>query len=57
MSDKDAKDFASTSHKGLAMRVKKEILNQLKTEYAFMMGNHHIKPTPPRVGLDDENTY
>lgn len=57
MSDKDAKDFASTSHKGLPTRVKKEILNQLKTEYAFMLGNHHIKPTPPRVGLDDENTY
>lgn len=57
MDKKSAKDFASTSHKGLPSRVKKEILNQLKTEYAFMLGNHHIKPTPPRVGLDDENVY
>ena len=30
MSDKDAKDFASTSHKGLPKKVKQEILNKLK---------------------------
>jgi hypothetical protein len=41
MSDKDAKDFASTSHKGLPKKVKQEILNKLK-EYANKMGRDHL---------------
>lgn len=41
MSDKDAKDFASTSHKGLPRKVKQEILNRLK-EYANKMGRDHL---------------
>ena len=41
MSDKDAKDFASTSHKGLPRKVKQEILNRLK-EYANKMGTDHL---------------
>jgi hypothetical protein len=41
MSDKDAKDFASTSHKGLPKKVKQEILNKLK-EYANSMGRDHL---------------
>ena len=30
MSDKDVKDFASTSHKGLPRKVKQELLTKLK---------------------------
>ena len=41
MSDKDAKDFASTSHKGLPKKVKQEILNKIK-EYANKMGRDHL---------------
>jgi len=41
MSKKDAKDFASTSHKGLPRKVKQEILNKLK-EYANKMGRDHL---------------
>jgi len=41
MSDKDAKDFASTSHKGLPRKVKQEILNRLK-EYANKMGTNTL---------------
>ena len=33
MSDKDAKDYASTSHKGLPNHVKQEILNRLMLFY------------------------
>ena len=39
MSDKDVKDFASTSHKGLPKKVKQEILHKLK-EYASKMGTN-----------------
>lgn len=55
MSDKDAKDFASTSHKGLPSHVKKEILNRLKTEYGLMLPNHHVQHAAPAMGLDDED--
>jgi len=41
MKKKDAKDFASTSHKGLPRKVKQEILNRLK-EYANKMGRDHL---------------
>ena len=41
MSKKDAKDFASTPHKGLPKKVKQEILNKLK-EYANKMGRDHL---------------
>ncbi len=53
MDKSDAKDFASTSHKGLPNHVKKEILNRLKKEYALMMPNHNIKPAAPAQSLDD----
>ena len=53
MSDKDAKDFASTSHKGLPNRVKKEILNRLKQEYGLMLPGHNIKPAAPAQSLED----
>ncbi|WP_292313070.1 hypothetical protein, partial [Marivivens sp.] len=41
MKKSDAKDFASTSHKGLPKKVKQEILNKLK-EYANSMGRDHL---------------
>ena len=53
MDDKDAKDFASTSHKGLPNRVKQEILNRLKNEYGLMLPGHNIKPASPAQSLDD----
>lgn len=40
MSKKDAKDFASTKHKGLPTKVKKEIYKRLKQEYARMDNRH-----------------
>ena len=54
MTDKDAKDFASTSHKGLPNHIKKEILNRLKTEYG-LMNSKHLMPAAPAMGLDDED--
>ena len=39
MKKSDAKDYASTSHKGLPRKVKQEILNKLK-EYANKMGTN-----------------
>jgi hypothetical protein len=54
MTDKDAKDFASTSHKGLPNHIKKEILNKLKTEYG-LMNSKHLMPAAPAMGLDDED--
>lgn len=54
MSDKDAKDFASTKHKGLPNHIKKEILNRLKTEYG-LMNSKHLMPAAPAMGLDDED--
>jgi hypothetical protein len=53
MDDKDAKDFASTSHKGLPNRVKQEILNRLKNEYGLMLPGHNVKPAAPAQSLDD----
>ena len=41
MSDKDVKDFASTSHKGLPRKVKQELLTKLK-EYASKMGTNTL---------------
>jgi hypothetical protein len=41
MKKSDAKDFASTKHKGLPKKVKQEILNKLK-EYANKMGTDHL---------------
>ena len=41
MKKSDAKDFASTKHKGLPKKVKQEILNKLK-EYANSMGRDHL---------------
>ena len=41
MSNKDAKDYASTKHKGLPKRVRQEILNKLK-EYSNKMGRDHL---------------
>ena len=41
MKKSDAKDFASTKHKGLPKKVKQEILNKLK-EYANKMGRDHL---------------
>jgi len=56
MSDKDAKDFASTSHKGLPNHIKKEILTRLKNEYAIALGHHQTKPAAPAQGLADKNS-
>jgi len=41
MKKSDAKDFASTKHKGLPKKVKQEILHKLK-EYANKMGRDHL---------------
>ena len=51
MSKKDAKDYASTKHKGLPNRVKQEILNRLKTEYAF----YHTQTRARKRDHDDDN--
>lgn len=40
MSKKDAKDFASTKHKGLPNKVKKEIIKRIKQEYATIDNRH-----------------
>jgi hypothetical protein len=53
MNKSDAKDFASTSHKGLPNHVKKEILNRLKNEYGLMLPGHNVKPAAPAQSLDD----
>lgn len=52
MKKSDAKDFASTKHKGLPNHVKQEILNRLK-EYALTIPGHNIKPAAPAQSLDD----
>lgn len=60
MKKKDAKDFASTSHKGLPKKVKQEILNRLK-EYANKMGTDHLGgdsiPSSNKGGLRDNDGY
>ena len=60
MSDKDAKDFASTPHKGLPKKVRQEILNKLK-EYANKMGTDHLGgddyTSSKKGGLRDNDGY
>ena len=60
MSKKDAKDFASTKHKGLPRKVKQEILNKLK-EYASKMGTNTLGgddyTTSRKGGLRDFDGY
>ena len=61
MSKKDAKDFASTPHKGLPKKVKLEIVKRLK-EYANKMGLDHlggdsIPSNKKRGGLRDFDGY
>ena len=51
MSKKDAKDYASTKHKGLPKKVKQEILNRLKKEYAF----YHVQTRAKKRDHDDDN--
>lgn len=52
MKKSDAKDFASTKHKGLPNHVKTEILKRLK-EYALMLPGHNVKPSAPAQSLED----
>jgi len=60
MSDKDVKDFASTSHKGLPKKVKQELLTKLK-EYSNKMGRDHLGgdsiPSAKKGGLRDFDGY
>ena len=60
MKASDAKDFASTSHKGLPRKVKQEILNRLK-EYANKMGTDHLGgddyTSSKKGGLRDNDGY
>ena len=60
MSKKDAKDFASTSHKGLPKKVKQEIARKLR-EYANKMGTNTMGgdsiPSAKKGGLRDFDGY
>ena len=60
MKKSDAKDFASTPHKGLPRKVKQEILNKLK-EYASKMGTNTLGgddyTTSRKGGLRDFDGY
>ena len=60
MGKKDAKDYASTSHKGLPKKVKQEIARKLK-EYATKMGKDHMGgdsiPSQNKGGLRDNDGY
>lgn len=60
MSDKDAKDFASTKHKGLPRKVKQELLTKLK-EYANKMGTNTMGgddyTSSKKGGLRDNDGY
>ena len=60
MDKTDAKDYASTSHKGLPKKVKQEIARKLK-EYANKMGRDHLGgddiPSPNKGGLRDNDGY
>jgi hypothetical protein len=60
MSKKDTKDFASTKHKNLPLKVKQEILNKLK-EYANKMGRDHLGgddyTSKKKGGLRDNDGY
>ena len=61
MSKKDAKDFASTPHKGLPKKVKQEILKKLKEYANKMAGNKHggsgSYGYAPQKGLRDDDGY
>ena len=60
MDPKDAKDFASTPHKGLPKKVKEEIVKKLK-EYANAMGRDHMGgddyTSSKKGGLRDNDGY
>jgi len=60
MDSKDAKDFASTSHKGLPKKVKQEIARKLR-EYANKMGINTMggdsTPSAKKGGLRDFDGY
>ena len=60
MDSKDAKDFASTSHKGLPKKVKQEIARKLR-EYANKMGTNTMGgdsiPSAKKGGLRDFDGY
>jgi len=60
MDKDDAKDYASTSHKGLPKKVKQEIVKKLK-EYATKMGKDHMGgdsiPSAKKGGLRDFDGY
>jgi hypothetical protein len=60
MDSKDAKDFASTSHKGLPKKVKQEIARKLR-EYANKMGTNTMggdsTPSAKKGGLRDFDGY
>ena len=60
MSSKDAKDFASTKHKGLPKKVKQEIVKKLK-EYANKMGTNTMGgddyTSSKKGGLRDNDGY
>ena len=51
MSKSDVKKFAKTKHKGLPKKVKQELLDRLKKEYAF----YHTGVTSRKRKHDDDN--
>ena len=51
MSKSDVKKFAKTKHKGLPRKVKQELLNRLKKEYAF----YHTGTFARKRKYDDDN--
>ena len=51
MSKSDVKKFAKTKHKGLPRKVKQELLNRLKKEYAF----YHTGTFAKKRDHDDDN--
>ena len=55
MSDKDAKDFASTKHKGLPNKVKKESITKLKEIIKGMIDEMNV--TGNVQGYDSPNAF
>ena len=51
MSKSDVKKYAKTKHKGLPSKVKQELLNRLKKEYAF----YHTGTQSRKRDYDDDN--
>ena len=51
MSKSDVKKYAKTKHKGLPRKVKQELLNRLKKEYAF----YHTGTQSRKRDYDDDN--